>query len=144
MKKNLVRLFVALLALVILCTQLPLGYLATADSASEPPTEYPVRTVYKLMADMDYMGIVPDAAQTETPFINAVDFTSPDYDHFEFDLFIDTGSAFSGTLELAVYDESGNQATYLLEALDPYHWIHVKANIDDFVKEGIDFTKAVG
>lgn len=144
MKKNLVRLFVGLLALVILCTQLPLGYLASADNANEPPTEYPARTVYKLVADMDYMEIIPKAEKTETAFINAVDFTSPDYDAFELDLFVDTGSAFTGTIDLAIYDEGGNQATYKLESVEPYRWLDIKIDIDDFVNDGIDFTKVVG
>lgn len=143
MKKKLVRLFVALLAVVILCTQLPLGFLTNADSVSEVPTEYPVRTVYKLMADLDYTAMNPSPEQTETKFINAVDFTSPDYDYFEFDLFISPSAAFTGTVEIALYDEVGGLATYSFEA-GQYYWLDIKIPTDAFTLDGIDMTNVVG
>ena len=141
MKKTFLKLFVALMALVILCTQLPLGFLAGAVDMT--PTEYPANTVVKMSADLEYTGMIPNAAQTETDFENPIDLSSDDIDYFEFDMQITPSAAFSGTVEIALYDDFGGYATYEIPA-EINKWLHIKIAPEDFVLDGIDLQNVIG
>ena len=144
MKKKFTSLFIILLTAIILCAQLPLGFITGAvDPEEDVPTEYPPRTVLELNANLDFQGMTPKAEDSETEFSQSVDFTSADYDYFEFDMLIIPSANFSGRVQIALFDADGSIATHSFN-IASNRWTDIKIATDDFEAEGIDMKNVVG
>ena len=142
MKKSILRTFAVIVALLIFCQSLTVGFITSADNISNIPERYPQRTVYKFENVIDYKSGAPSSEETTVRLSSPVNFTSADYDNLEFDLFVESELK-SLPFKMGVFDSQGKTAVFAADA-DTGFWLHISIATANFAASNTDLTDICG